>query len=403
MCGDARIEAKRIIRAYGSEIFLAESLFKSRLLRKNPRHPRSILFSVSFRAGTRHSLPGLSDMVILGFDIGGANLKAATNTGRACSRPFAMWRHPERLAAALCDLAGDFPPADLWVATMTGELADCFATKGEGVRQITGALAEAAAGRETRIWQTNGCWGTPAEILAAPTGAAAANWHALATWVGTWVSDDAALLMDIGTTTTDLIPLVQGRPQTWGSTDPTRLLAGELVYTGVRRTPVCAVTPAVPWGGGRCPLAAELFATTLDVYLLLGDVAADERDTETANNQPATVAAAHDRLARALCCDRSECDRAAAVEIARFVAQAQQQQIARAIEQVVARLPGRCTTVVICGSGSFLAQRVAASHPALAGARLKALGDRLSPGLSDAACAYALTQLAANIVTFGGC
>ncbi len=51
----------------------------------------------------------------------------------------------------------------------------------------------------------------------------------------------------------------------------------ELVYSGVRRTPLCAVAPAVPFRGGWCPLAAELFATTLDVRLLCGAIPSSPR------------------------------------------------------------------------------------------------------------------------------
>ena len=71
-------------------------------------------------------------------------------------------------------------------------------------------------------------------------------------------------------TTADVIPLRGGLPCPRGSTDVHRLLGGELVYTGVRRTPLFAVVPSVPLRGRMCPLAAEFFATMLDAYLVLG-------------------------------------------------------------------------------------------------------------------------------------
>ena len=40
-------------------------------------------------------------MAIIGLDIGGANLKAATADGAAQSRPFALWKRPRELAAEL--------------------------------------------------------------------------------------------------------------------------------------------------------------------------------------------------------------------------------------------------------------------------------------------------------------
>ena len=40
----------------------------------------------------------------LGLDIGGANLKASDGEARSVARPFALWREPHRLAAALREL-----------------------------------------------------------------------------------------------------------------------------------------------------------------------------------------------------------------------------------------------------------------------------------------------------------
>ncbi len=235
---------------------------------------------------------------------------------------------------------------------------------------------------------------------------AAANWHALATWVGreflssarhsSLVTRHSSLLIDIGTTTTDIIPLVDGRLVAQGLTDVGRLQTGELSYSGVKRTPLCAIAHAVPFQNGYCPLAAELFATTLDVYLLLGDIVANERDLETANGKPATVAAAHDRLARMLCGDREEIPFEEAVPIARFLADVQRQRLAGSLERVAAQLPGPCQTVIVSGSGAFLARRLVAENRRTATADVISLDDRLSPGIAESACAYAAARLLAG-------
>ncbi len=87
---------------------------------------------------------------LLALDVGGANLKIADGAGFAASVPFPLWKMPERLAAALAELIGRAPPAERFVATMTGELADCYETKAQGVHAIVTALAEATAGHELR-------------------------------------------------------------------------------------------------------------------------------------------------------------------------------------------------------------------------------------------------------------
>jgi len=205
----------------------------------------------------------------------------------------------------------------------------------------------------------------------------------------------SALLIDIGTTTTDIIPLIDGRPVARGLTDVGRLQTGELSYSGVKRTPLCAVAHAVPFRDGYCPLAAELFATTLDIYLLLGDIAEDEQDLETANGKPATKSAAHDRIARMLCCDRDEVSFNEAVEIARFLADVQRQRLAGSLERVASRFETPVETVLVSGSGSFLARRLVAENRRTSRAKMVSLDEQLTPGIAEAACAYAVAQLLA--------
>jgi uncharacterized hydantoinase/oxoprolinase family protein len=172
-------------------------------------------------------------------------------------------------------------------------------------------------------------------------------------------------------------------------------MAGELVYTGVRRTPLCAVAPAVPFQGTLCPLAAEWFATTLDIYLWRGDIPEDARDTETANGRPATRLAAYDRLARQLCCDRSEVDEPAATVIAEYLADRQREQISAALETVLRdREPRR--TIILSGSGSFLGRQIAARHPRLDTAKIVKLAEEISGDIATAACAYALATMRAE-------
>src|SRR5262249_26676467 len=146
--------------------------------------------------------------------------------------------------------------------TMTGELCDCFAGKRDGVNAIVDAVARAAGPVPVRVWCTDGRFLSLAEARRAPLKVASANWHALATFSGPGVPQGRPLLLDTGSTTTDIIPLVDGRPCPAGWTDPQRLESGELVYAGVRRTPLIGLMDG----------AAEVFATTLDVFLLLGMV-----------------------------------------------------------------------------------------------------------------------------------
>lgn len=333
-------------------------------------------------------------MSILGLDIGGANIKAATSAGRTLSRPFPIWKHPEQLATQIAAMCGDFPDTDQLAVTMTAELADCFTTKAEGVQFILDQVAPLFE-KACCVWTTAGGFVSAEVARRQPLQVAAANWHALATWVGRQnLATGSALLIDIGTTTTDIIPLIHGMPTTVGNTDVARLQSGELCYSGVKRTPLCAIAHSVPYRDGYCSLAAELFATTLDIHLLLGDIGEDAMDCETANGKPATKSAAHDRIARSICGDRDEVLLDDAMHIARFLADVQRQRLTGALDRVLHRLSSPCDSVIVSGSGSFLARRLIAGNRRLADAKVISLDELMSPGIAEAACAYAVACLA---------
>ena len=332
-------------------------------------------------------------MYVIGLDIGGANLKAADADGKAVSRRFALWNSPDRLHDELALLISEFDKPDCLAVTMTAELADCFSTKAEGVDQVLRSVQQAAGQTPVFVWQTGAEFVTCDVAREIPLLVAAANWHLLATWLGRMVPHSTALLIDIGSTTTDLIPLKGGVPVPNGMTDCERLQAGELVYSGVRRTPLCALAQKVPYRADYCPLAAELFATTLDVYLTLGLIPEDETDFDTADGRPATIEAAHQRLARMLCCDATEFSRDDAKMIARFLADVQQQRIIGALDSVLSRLDQPCEDVLISGSGLFLGGSIAENHRRLKNARITSLNDQFTDNAAHAACALAAARL----------
>src|SRR4051812_4199746 len=240
----------------------------------------------------------------IALDIGGAHIKAAHTSSGARLFPFAIWKSPEELPEVLTHLAATFPPADRVAVTMTAELCDCYATKAEGVEQILDAVVQVFRGRKICVWGTDERFHDVIELSTHPHLAAAANWLALATLAARLLPNGPGLLIDVGSTTTDLVPLRDGRVAARGRTDTQRLRTGELVYAGVRRTPVCALAAELPVRGEMTGLAAELFASTLDVYLTLGEIAPDPSDLATADGRPATGAAARDRLARMVGADR---------------------------------------------------------------------------------------------------
>jgi probable H4MPT-linked C1 transfer pathway protein len=329
---------------------------------------------------------------VLGLDIGGANLKAAHTAGAASLRPYALWKNPGGLSEALGHLIRQLPPYDCLAITMTGELCDCFETKRQGVEAILTATESVSNNRPVRVWCTNARFVDLDTARAQPLSVAAANWLALASFLGRFVPQGPALVIDIGSTTTDLIPLSDGKPVPRGRTDPERLRHRELVYTGVRRTPICALL--------GCEGAAELFATTSDVYLILDDLPEERDDRDTADGRPATQTAAHARLARMLCADRESCPEAETRKLALRIRSRQLRLLRRAVKHVADSLPGHPVAVLTAGSGEFLARKLFAGRQRSA-VRWISLAEILGSAVSHAACAYAVAVLAAEEAEHG--
>jgi probable H4MPT-linked C1 transfer pathway protein len=294
----------------------------------------------------------------LAVDIGGANTKAAWFDGttlRTVSRPFEVWRDRDALSTVLREVA--LGPADAVAITMTAELCDAFRTKREGVAFVLGAAEDALGDRPLRVLTTAGELVSMGEARARPWDVAAANWVATALAVADAHAD--ALLIDIGSTTADIVPIAAGRVAATGRNDLERLRASELVYTGVLRTNLAAIAPRVPVRGGWCPVASEYFAISADMHLVLGHLTEEAYDCPTPDGRPAAVAFARERIARLVCSDVDQLDAGEIDAIAAFLGDEQLRQIEDAARRVQRPLPPEAP-VIAAGSGAFLGREVAA-------------------------------------------
>ncbi|MFN7890501.1 MAG: hydantoinase/oxoprolinase family protein [Pirellula sp.] len=351
----------------------------------------------------------------IGVDIGGANLKAAHSSGWSKSISFPMWKQPETLAVGIAQLLEEAPAFVGVGVTMTGELADCFATRSEGVLHILEQTTLILPASMVRIYGVDGQWRTPSAAARVPWTVAASNWHALARVVGATYPKGMSLLVDIGSTTTDLIPIVDGNIAIEASTDSQRLQCGALVYTGIERSNVAAIVQRVPLYGSLCPVMNEYFAASRDVHIWLGDMPENDSDCDTSDGQPANRLGARHRIARVVGEDGSTLADEDIDAIASCVRREQASLIARAMQQVCTMsrsakgkskssklasqrpgsIPGECLTpdrIIVCGHGSFLledALQIATWNiPKLEWSKM------LGEGLSRCAPAYAIAVLA---------
>jgi probable H4MPT-linked C1 transfer pathway protein len=334
---------------------------------------------------------------IIGWDIGGVNTKVARVVGSDVVatgvRPFAIERDRAALTPLLRDLAhaAEAQAADVHAVTMTAELSQVFRTKRDGVAFVLDALGTAFPGACVRVYTVDGRFVSSDAARREPLAVAAGNWAATARLVARTYPD--CLLVDIGSTTTDVIPIVGGEVVARGRTDPERLREGELVYTGALRTPVEAITPVVELDGRPAGVSAEGFAIAADVHLWLGAIAAEDYTCSTPDGRPATRAYAAERLARVVCADREMLDDAAIDVIAARVSDAQADRVAAAVDAVRCRHPA-LQLAVVTGLGEFIAVRAACR----AGLDVASLADLLGPAARHApAAAVALLCASAEL------
>ena len=248
------------------------------------------------------SKPSLSKPII-GWDIGGAHLKAVLldangNVLNIKQLPCPLWRGLHELDSAIQNMLKAFRVEAYETShaiTMTGELVDLFANRSEGVMAIS-SLSVKLLGKETLFYAANRDFVRYEDVKRFTNDIASANWHASASAVCMRVKD--ALLIDIGSTTTDIIPIENGVVAIEALSDAARLQNDTLVYTGVVRTPIMALAQKLPFEGVETNIAAEYFATMADVYRLTGDLDMTADLAETADGKGKTDLESARRLAR---------------------------------------------------------------------------------------------------------
>jgi probable H4MPT-linked C1 transfer pathway protein len=295
---------------------------------------------------------------VIGWDIGGAHLKAARCTdGRldaAHEIATPLWRGLDTLEGAFAQMTQRLGPADAHAVTMSGECCDVFATRAQGVV----GLAEIAGRHLGPLRLYAGHQGFVGEVGAHALAIASANWRASAEAAALHRPD--GLFLDIGSTTTDLIALVNGAVAAIGGDDASRLAAGELVYTGLTRSFVMAMAPRAPFAGVWTPLMNEFFAAAADVRRTLGDLTEGADLQDTADGRAKTPAASRARLARMIGREAGDAPPQAWERLAAWFAEAQLRDICDAAFLRLSRGDvAQEAPVIAAGVGAALAREVA--------------------------------------------
>ena len=327
---------------------------------------------------------------IIGWDIGGAHLKAVLLEGgkaHAMQTPCELWRGLDRLEAALNKALGAFNVKDAQHAvTMTGELADLFANRREGVLAIANTVSK-LLGKNVQFYASQAGFVRLESVAAHATAIASANWHASASLLTKHAQN--ALFVDIGSTTTDIISIADGKVAINAYSDAQRMQNDTLVYTGVVRTPVMALAQKLRFEGVETNIMAEYFATMADVYRLIGDLQPEYDLAETADGKGKTALESARRLARMVGHDVDDKPLKTWETLALTCKNAQMTQIKQAILKHLK--PG--AAMIGGGAGAFLVEQIARELKHEHRTISQALSTELDENLAVCFPAYAAARL----------
>ena len=327
--------------------------------------------------------------MIVGVDVGGANTKVATPDD-AFSIYAPLWKSSAVLDDVLLRVKQEFEIEAVGVV-MTGELCDCFETRREGVLRIKNILTSVFGFEGLKFFGTDCVFRDGSAVERDPLSFAATNWLASAKFVsvseGGGCGGKDAIFVDVGSTTTDVIPIAGGEIKAKRS-DLERLKSDELIYSGVLRTSVATLLRRVRVGerGGEskekeeCRTASEFFAITADAYLVLGDLSEEDYRCESPDRAGGegwkgegeewkgegeewkgegakSRRAALRRLARVVCSDLEELGEESVVGIAEQVKEVQVAELAAELKRQSEEYG--LERVVSAGIGDFVAKAAA--------------------------------------------
>ncbi|SAL76073.1 hypothetical protein AWB71_05163 [Caballeronia peredens] len=341
-----------------------------------------------------------ADAPVFGWDVGGAHVKVSMTTRAGELADVAQWACPlwqgmAHLERAIDGVFARWPAAAdasaRHAVTMTGEMVDLFADRAEGVRTLTRVLAQ-RLGPRTMFFAGDAGWLARSACADGWRKVASANWLATAQWVATCVPD--AVLVDIGSTTTDIVPIVGGRVAARGANDAERLMSGELVYQGIVRTPLCGVAHRIAFRGETTGVMNEWFATTADVYRLTGELWAEHDQHASADNGPKTEAASRARIARMIGRDAADASDAEWRRFAQSWRHEQLRTLGANLARVIAQDAALAAAPIVgAGCGRFLAAALARQEARgyIDFARLAGVAD------DDATCAEWVSTCAPSV------
>ena len=201
--------------------------------------------------------------------------------------------------------------------TITAELSDVFQTKREGILTILNALDKSFDNNKLHFITNKNMYIDYITAKSDYSSITAANWASTALFLGQFLPN--CILIDAGSTTVDIIPILGSIPVPEGKDDISRLVNHELIYTGGLRATIPSITHHVPYRGKNVRISFEKFALISDVHRILNNISEEEYINDTADNRSKSLEDCFARLSRIICMDIETISKEALKIIANYI------------------------------------------------------------------------------------
>lgn len=277
-------------------------------------------------------------MNIMGLDIGGANTDCCiyevknNKVKHLVSKKeyLPMWNSKDKLEDCLKNMKKNYN-IDIVIVTTTAELSDGYLSKKEGILDISKKVMNVFVDSTVKFVTFNGLQDYE-YVVNNPLSAAAANWVATSHLISK--IKEECIFMDMGTTTTDIIPIKNGVEIAKGHSDLERLCSGELVYSGMLRTNLASIVHEVPVNDNIATVSSELFSITADIHRILNNINENEYTCNSPDNKDKSVKSCKRRLTRLICADLDSLADEEIIKIAKYIEKEQINQISKGLLKV---------------------------------------------------------------------
>ena len=288
-------------------------------------------------------------MKIIGWDIGGAHIKVAeidfkkkkTKTEQIYSP---IWKNINNLKKSIKLIKKKFKKSDYHAITMTAELSDIFLNRMHGSKYIVKLSSKILEEKKIFFYSKKNFIKKKVALKNASS-LNSLNWHATANFISNFFPN--CILVDIGSTTTDIIPIKNKKIIAKGNNDNQRLKANELIYLGVLRSPIHAVEK-------KKNLIYENFANLSDVYRVLNKIPKKLDLLPTQDNKSKNKHDSARRIARIFGKDYKKTDFLKWKKIASQIEKKQKKILKKSVNKIEKRNFKKKIPIIGAGVGEFL-------------------------------------------------